>query len=70
MFDLEQEKNNQIRQDNQESEQIKLEKEVEQCIQYACKEGFLNPTDIEKWNFDEKYDYYKRCQEYEPPDEE
>lgn len=40
--------------------------EVERMLNYACKEGFLDPNDVSEWTQEQKESYFNECQAYEP----
>jgi len=45
-----------------------FKEDIEHCISYACKEGYLAPEDVEHWTNKEKENYYDKCQSYNPED--
>lgn len=34
---------------------------VEELLNYACKEGYIDESDIERWSWKEKEHYYDMC---------
>lgn len=44
-----------------------MDKEIEQLISYAIKEGYL--SDVEDWTDEQKRDYYNKCMAFEPDEE-
>ena len=48
---------------------IKLKEDVNNLINYAVKEGYLDAEEAQKMNWQQKIDYYNRCEAYEPEEE-
>lgn len=58
-----------LEQQIEELKEKKHEKEINDLLNYACKEGNLDPVDVESWTEKQKEDYYQKCLAYEPQED-